>query len=236
MSFTVEVERAERTPARPDSVVGIDVGIKHLAVLSTGELVDNPRHLAAARAPARALGRAASRKTGPDRRTGRRPSKRWERAATRLARAHARVANLRRDGLHKLTTQLTLEYATIVVEDLNVTGMLRNHRLARHIADAGFAEIRRQLAYKTTWNGGRLLVADRWYPSSKTCSGCGAVKTKLALSERQYTCQACGLVIDRDRNAALNLAALAARLNTPGVARWQHVEPTKRPAHAGRWQ
>ena len=186
VSFTVEVQRAERTLARPDSVVGIDVGIKHLAVLSTGELVDNPRHLAAAQAQLRALGRAASRKTGPDRRTGRRPSKRWQRAATRLARAHARVANLRRDGLHKLTTHLTVEYATIVVEDLNVTGMLRNRRLARHIADAGFAEIRRQLAYKTTWNGGRLLVADRWYPSSKTCSGCGAVKTKLALSEREY--------------------------------------------------
>ena len=126
------------------------------------------------------------------------------------------MANLRRDGLHKLTTQLTLEYATIVVEDLNVTGMLANRRLARHIADAGFAEIRRQLAYKTTWNGGRLLVADRWYPSSKTCSGCGAVKTKLALSEREYTCQACGLVIDRDRNAALNLAALAAEFDTAG--------------------
>ena len=186
VSFTVEVQRAERTPARPDSVVGIDVGIKHLAVLSTGELVDNPRHLAAAQARLRRLwaGRCPAR-PAPIGRTGRRPSKRWQRAATRLARAHARVANLRRDGLHKLTTQLTLEYATIVVEDLNVTGMLRNRRLARHIADAGFAEIRRQLAYKTTWNGGRLLVADRWYPSSKTCSGCGAVKTKLALSERR---------------------------------------------------
>ncbi|MFI5490660.1 zinc ribbon domain-containing protein [Micromonospora echinaurantiaca] len=86
------------------------------------------------------------------------------------------MANLRRDGLHKLTTRLAREYGTGVVEDLNVTGMLANQRLARHIADAGFAEIRRQLAYKTEWNGGRLLVADRWYPSSKTCSGCGAAK------------------------------------------------------------
>ena len=80
------------------------------------------------------------------------------------------MANLRRDGLHKLTTDLACEHGTVVVEDLNVTGMLANRKLARHIADAGFAEIRRQLAYKTTWNGGRLLVADRWYPSSKTCS------------------------------------------------------------------
>lgn len=216
VAFTVEVERAERRPARPDSVVGVDVGIKHLAVLSTGELVDNPRHLVAAQQRMRTLGRALSRKAGPDRRTGRRASKRWERAAARLSRAHARVANLRRDGLHKLTTRLTREHGTFVVEDLNVTGMLRNRRLARHIADAGFAEIRRQLGYKTGWNGGRLLVADRWYPSSKTCSGCGTVKTKLSLHERVYHCEACGLVLDRDHNAALNLAALADEFDTAG--------------------
>ncbi|MBU8859325.1 MULTISPECIES: IS607 family element RNA-guided endonuclease TnpB [unclassified Micromonospora] len=216
VAFTVEVERAEHRPARPQSVVGVDVGIKHLAVLSTGELVDNPRHLVAAQHRMRALGRALSRKTGPDRRTGRRASKRWERAAARLGRAHARVTNLRRDGLHKLTTRLAREHGTIVVEDLNVAGMLRNRRLARHIADAGFAEIRCQLTYKISWNGGRLLVADRWYPSSKTCSGCGAVKAKLALSERTYVCEACGLVLDRDRNAALNLAALAAEFDTTG--------------------
>lgn len=216
VSFTVEVDRAGRAPARPQSVVGVDVGIKHLAVLSTGELVDNPRHLVAAQQQMRALGRALSRKTGPDRRTGRRPSKRWERAAARLGRAHARVANLRRDGLHKLTTRLAREHGTLVVEDLNVTGMLTNRRLARHVADAGFAEIRRQLAYKATWSGGRLLVADRWYPSSKTCSGCGTAKAKLALHERVYECEACGLLIDRDRNAALNLAALAAEFDTAG--------------------
>ncbi|GAA3918325.1 IS607 family element RNA-guided endonuclease TnpB [Actinoplanes auranticolor] len=167
VAFTVEVERSEGVPARPCSVVGVDVGIKYLAVLSTGEFVDNPRHLTSAQQRLRALGRALSRKTGPDRRTGRRPSKRWERAAARLGRAHARVANLRRDGLHKLTTRLAATHGTVVVEDLNVTGMLANRRLARHIADAGFAEIRRQLAYKTSWNGGRLLTADRWYPSSK---------------------------------------------------------------------
>ena len=97
-----------------------------------------------------------------------------------------------------------------------MTGMLGNRRLARHLADAGFAELRRQLAYKATWNGGRLLVAGRWYPSSKTCSGCGAVKTKLALSEREYECEACGLVVDRDLNAARNLAALAAEFDTAG--------------------
>ncbi|MEO3781659.1 IS607 family element RNA-guided endonuclease TnpB, partial [Micromonospora sp. B11E3] len=216
VSFTVEVERAERTPDRPGSVIGVDVGITHLAVLSTGELVPNPRHLATARDRLRRLGRALSRTSGPDRRTRRRPSKRWQRAANRLGRTHARVANLRRDGLHKLTTRLAAGHGTIVVEDLNVIGMLANRRLARHIADAGFAEIRRQLAYKTDWNGGQLLVADRWYPSSKTCSGCGAAKAKLALSEREYHCQACGLIMDRDLNASLNLAALTARHDTAG--------------------
>ncbi|RAO12294.1 putative transposase [Micromonospora noduli] len=96
-----------------------------------------------------------------------------------------------------------------MVEDLNVAGMLRNRRLARHVADASFAEVRRQLTYKSEWNGGRLVTAGRWYPSSKTCSGCGAVKTELTLAERTYTCTACGLSLDRDLNAALNLAALA---------------------------
>ncbi|MEV4756086.1 IS607 family element RNA-guided endonuclease TnpB [Micromonospora sp. NPDC049559] len=216
VAFCAEVERTERTPARPGSAVGVDVGIKHLAVLSTGELVDSPRYLVDAQNRLRLLARSVSRKAGPDRRTGRRASNRWQRAADRLGRAHARVAHLRRDGLHKLTTRLTREHDTIVVEDLNVAGMLANRKLARRIADAGFAEIRRQLAYKTQWNGGRLLVADRWYPSSKSCSGCGAVKAKLALSERQYKCEACGLVMDRDRNAARNLAALAAEYDTAG--------------------
>jgi putative transposase len=216
VAFCVEVDRAERTPVRPGSVIGVDLGIRHLAVLSTGELVDNPRHLAAAHTRLRHLGRVLSRKVGPDRSTGQRASNRWQRTANQLARVHARVANLRRDGLHKLTTRLAREYGTVVVEDLNVTGMLRNRTLARHIADAGFAQIRRQLAYKTDWNGGQLITADRWYPSSKTCSGCGAVKAKLALSDRDYTCQACGLTIDRDHNASLNLAALAAEFKPAG--------------------
>ncbi|MGW0633407.1 RNA-guided endonuclease TnpB family protein [Streptomyces sp. NPDC002758] len=126
-------------------------------------------------------------------------------------RVHYRTANLRRDALHKLTTSLAREYGTIVVEDLNVAGMLKNRRLARVVADAGFGEIRRQLAYKTQWCGGRLAVASRWYPSSKTCSGCHAVKPKLPLRIRMYVCEPCGLVIDRDENAALNLAALVER-------------------------
>ncbi|MFU8855301.1 RNA-guided endonuclease TnpB family protein, partial [Micromonospora sp. SL1-18] len=121
---------------------------------------------------------------------------------------HHRVANLRADGLHKLTTDITGEYGTVVVEDLNVAGMLRNRRLARKIADAGFGEIRRQIVYKTAWAGGTHVVADRWFPSSKTCSHCRVVKAKLPLHVRVFRCDACGLVMDRDENAARNLAAL----------------------------
>ncbi|MFF5225877.1 IS607 family element RNA-guided endonuclease TnpB [Dactylosporangium sp. NPDC000521] len=209
VAFTVTIDRVERVPARPGSVVGVDVGIRHLAVLSTGELVANPRHLDAVRVRLRALGRVLSRKRGPDRRAGRKPSKRWLRASARLGRAHARVANLRRDGLHQLTTRLARTFGTVVVEDLNVVGMLANRRLAQRIADAGFGEIRRQLAYKTVWNGGRLLVADRWFPSSKTCSRCGVVKAKLPIHERTFTCAVCGTSLDRDVNAARNLAAHA---------------------------
>jgi putative transposase len=138
----------------------------------------------------------------------------WRRPAgarpkVRVTRAHGRVANVRRDGLHKLTTILASEYGTVVVEDLNVAGMLGNRRLARHIADAGWGELRRQLGYKTMWAGGRLVRADRWFASSKTCCGCQAVKAKLPLAARVFHCGVCGLVIDRDLNAARNLARLA---------------------------
>ncbi|WP_446746308.1 RNA-guided endonuclease TnpB family protein [Sphaerimonospora cavernae] len=118
---------------------------------------------------------------------------------------------MRRDAIDKLTTGLAREYGTIVIEDLNVAGVVRNPRLARAISNAGFGEIRRQLAYKTEWNSGTLIVAGRWFLSSKTCSNCGAVKAKLPLRVRTYTCEECGLVLDRDVNAARNLAALVGR-------------------------
>lgn len=126
------------------------------------------------------------------------------------------MAALRRDAIHKLTTGLAREYGTVVVEDLHVAGMVRNRRLARAIGDAGFAGIRRRLAYKTVWNGGTLLVAGRWFPSSKRCSACGAVRAKLPLRVRMFVCEACGLRIDRDRNAALNLASLVKRVAGSG--------------------
>lgn len=128
------------------------------------------------------------------------------------------------------------EYGSIVIEDLNVAGMVKNRRLARVISDAGFGEIRRQLTYKTTWNGGTLIVADRWYPSSKTCSVCGVVKTKLRLSERTYVCAECGLVLDRDANAARNLASLVKRVvagSGPETQNGRRADHKTRPVRAG---
>jgi putative transposase len=213
-SFTVEQDLTRPAPTRPDVAAGVDLGITTLAVVatSTGEAfeVPNPRHLGKALRKVRRLSRTLSRRRGPDRRTGQTPSHRWRRASTALTKALGRVADQRRDAIHQLTTALASTYGTVVVEDLHVAGMVRNRRLARHVADAGFAEIRRQLTYKTEWHGGTLIVADRWFASSKTCSGCGAVKAKLSLSERIYRCDTCGTVLDRDLNAAVNLARLAA--------------------------
>jgi len=228
-SLCCEVQRNDQPAAQPGSVVGVDVGIKHLAVLSTGETVPNPRALQTAQKSLRRhqrrldrQRRAANPGCYDDRGRairGKRPtnrSQRMRRTERRVARLHARAASVRRDGLHKLTSRLAATYGTVVVEHLNVAGMLLNHRLARALSDAGFGEVRRQLAYKTEWHGGRLHVADRFCPSSKTCSGCGAAKAKLHLSERTYRCEHCGLVLDRDLNAACNLAALVEHVAPSG--------------------
>ena len=248
VAFTVEAGRAQRAPAQPDALAGVDLGIKTLAVLSDGTQVANPKHLNAAQRKIRRLSRAMSRKRGPDRRTGQHPSNRWALASAALGKAQGRVADQRRDVIHKLTTELAGRYGTVVVEDLNVAGMVRNRRLARAITDASFAEVRRQLTCKTEWNGGRLIVADRWFASSKTCSGCGAVKTKLLLSERTYVCASCGLVTDRDENAALNLAEYGRQViagsgpeingrgadRKTGLARQVAVKRQPGTAHAGQ--
>jgi putative transposase len=176
-----------------------------------------PRYLDAAQRKLRRASRKVSRRRGPDRRTGQRPSNRWHKANRERNRVHQRVANLRLDGLHKLTTALAGHADTLVVEDLNVAGMLRNKRLARHIADAGWGLLRRMLEYKTRWRGGTLHVADRWFASSKTCSDCGAVKAKLPLRVRVFHCDVCGLVLDRDLNAARNLAQLVTELSESGT-------------------
>jgi putative transposase len=202
VSFTVDVQRRLPIWNGRTTVVGVDVGIRHLAVLSTGvPPVPNPRALERSLRQLRRTGRQlARRQPGSTRR---------HQARRQLNRIYDRAANLRRDALQKLSTSLATEHGTVVVEHLNMAGLVRNRRVARALADAGLAELRRQLGYKTTWYGSRLVVANRFYPSSKTCSACGWVKAKLTLAERTFQCDACGLRIDRDLNAARNLAKLA---------------------------
>jgi IS605 OrfB family transposase len=151
-----------------------------------------------------------------------------------VARVHARAANLRRDALHKLTTALATEYGTVVLEQLNVAGMVRNRRLARAITDTGMAELRRELTYKTNWYGSRLVVADRFFPSSKTCSGCGWVRAKLTLAERTFRCEGCGLRIDRDLNAARNLTKLVESVAQSGWETPTARGADRKPQPAGR--
>jgi putative transposase len=226
VSFTVEVERTvPERHARPGSAIGLDLGIKTLltGVDDTGTItaVPGPKALRSSLRRLRRASRAHARKVkgGANRR----------KAGARLARIHARVASVRADALHKATSDLAARYETVVAEDLNVAGMTRNRRLARAIADQGFGQARRMLGYKTTWNGGTLITADRWFPSSKLCSGCGAVKAKLTLSERVYRCD-CGLVLDRDVNAARNLLNLAAS----GAGRVNACGGQVRPSLAGQ--
>ena len=197
-SLTVERDDTSVTRKAPKGgAVGVDLGVKALATLSDGTVVENPRYLKKSERKLKQAQQALSRKT--------KGSNRRNKAKATVARIHARVANQRQDGLHKLTTWLTNKYSEISIEDLHVAGMVKNRHLAKSISDAAFGEFRRQLEYKASRTGARLHVVDRWYRSSKTCSGCGRVKAKLSLSERTYTCEGCGLVLDRDLNAAINI-------------------------------
>lgn len=196
VSFAVEVERSD--PETPDGPpVGIDLGLTTFATLSTGEKIEAPKPLARSLRRLRRAQRVVSRRM--------KGSSRRRKAVRRLGRAHRRVRNIRRDFLHKLSSRLAGQNREIHLEDLNVGGMVRNRHLARAISDAGWREFRTMLEYKCRWRGSALVIHDRWFPSSKTCSGCGSVKMILLLSERQYACERCGLVLDRDENAAINL-------------------------------
>jgi putative transposase len=241
VSFTCEVERAiPQRHARPGSAAGIDLGVRALLTGADSDgnvfTVDGPRPLRSSLRKLRRASREHSRKQ--------KGSASRRKSTARLARIHARVANIRADALHKATSDLASRYETVVIEDLNVAGMTRNRRLARAVADQGFGAAARMLAYKTRWNGGQLIQAGRFYPSSKTCSGCGAVKAKLPLSQRTYACAACGLVLDRDVNAAVNLLHLAVsgteRVNAcgpqarPGLAGHSGLKQEPGTAHAGK--
>jgi putative transposase len=197
VAFRTEVE-IEKTPKIRENI-GVDLGVKSLAVCSDGTVFKNPKAYRRLKRKLAHLQRAVSRKV--------KGSHNRKKALVQLSRLHYRISCIRKDAIHKLTSWLAKNHSAIVLENLNVSGLLRNHRLANAIADAGFYECRRQLEYKTQLYGSRLIIADRWFPSSQLCSNCGN-RQKMPLKERVYRCT-CGLEIDRDLNASLNLEALA---------------------------
>ena len=200
-SITVDTSDSLVPPADNQGAVGVDLGIKALATLSTGEMFEGPKALRTLLAGLRRRSRALSRKA--------KGSRNRAKAKLKLARLHARIANIRRDSLHQLSTSITRRFHTIGIEDLNVKGMLGNRHLSRAIADMGFYELRRQLEYKATWRGGQVVLVGRWYPSSKLCSCCGYRLDELGLGVRHWTCPGCGASNDRDVNAAINLRNMA---------------------------
>ncbi|AFY53404.1 transposase, IS605 OrfB family, central region [Rivularia sp. PCC 7116] len=208
ISFKIDTQIQENRKARgtEDSVpqtlhnttvVGIDLGVKVLATLSTGEVIEGAKSYRTFKAKLsrlqwlnrnKIIGSKNSRKT-----------------QLKIARLHRKIANIRKDTIHKFTSLLAKNHGTIVIEDLNVSGMMKNHKLAGAIADMGFYEVRRQLEYKCKMYGSKLVVLDRWFPSSKTCSNCGHKKEILSLSERLFDCENCNFTAYRDLNAAINL-------------------------------
>jgi len=198
VTFTLDTDAPEPLP-ETGHAVGVDLGVTDFAVTSDGQKIPNPQHLERrARRLARYQRRLARCRNGSVNRA---------RAAAKVARAHRKVRNARRDFLHRTSTRLVRSADTIVIEDLNVSGLVRNRRLARAIADCGWGEFRRQLEYKCERYGRRLVVIDRWYPSSKTCSACGYLLAELSLGTRCWTCPCCGARHDRDINAAKNILA-----------------------------
>jgi putative transposase len=199
IAFAHEVE-TEPTLKSVD-VVGVDLGIKELATLSTGVVFPNPKAYKKNIQKLKRLSASHARKA--------KGSNNRHKAKIKLALHHAKVSNIRKDSLHKITNHLCKNHAVIVIEDLNVSGMMQNHKLAQSIADCGFYEFKRQLEYKCKKYSSTLVVADRWYPSSKICGSCGHQKEFLSLSERVYVCDKCRHTLDRDLNAAINLSRRA---------------------------
>ncbi|MFG1814591.1 RNA-guided endonuclease TnpB family protein [Kribbella sp. NPDC049174] len=205
--FHPAYQHAPRTDRDQNGWVGVDRGLSTFVVAASSNgaevarVTDQPKALAAGMRRQRRLARDVTRKA--------KGSKNRRRAAARLGRHHHRVANIRKHFLHQVSNELVKTHDRLVVEDLNVTGMLSNRRLARAITDAGWAEFARLLAYKQAWRQGEFAVADRWFASSKTCSACGTVKPVLSLTDRTFGCDQCRLIIDRDLNAAINLATWA---------------------------
>ncbi|MBW8003812.1 MAG: IS200/IS605 family element transposase accessory protein TnpB [Planctomycetes bacterium] len=205
-SFSVKRKRGEYNRTGQDPAIGVDVGLNSFCVLSDGRRIESPKPLEhTLRLLKRRSKQHSRKKLGSANR---------KKSALRLARLHRRIRNKRKDFLHKLSTQLAKTRSVVVVEELNVRGMMQNHHLSRHIADSGWNQFFTMLSYKTKWYGSRLIKAPRFYPSSKTCCACGSIKPELSLKERQFNCEICGFTIDRDENAARNLEYLSTLLDS----------------------
>lgn len=217
---SILVETTVHDGPATDSAVGVDVGITSLVTLSTGEKIANPRHERRDRKRLALAQRRLSRKA--------KGSTNREKARRKVARVHARITDRRRDHLHKLSTRLVRENQTVVIEDLSVRNMVRNHSLARAISDAAWRDLRGMLEYKAQWYGRDLVVVDRWFPSSKVCSACGALQDAMPLTVREWTCR-CGTRHDRDANAAINVRAAGLAVLACGDG----VRPARAQALAG---
>ncbi|MGV9638424.1 RNA-guided endonuclease InsQ/TnpB family protein [Nocardia rhamnosiphila] len=205
VTFAVEQDEPVTAPATGDSV-GIDLGVKDFAVLSTGERIANPRHMARHERGLRRHQRRLSRMN--------KGSQNRARQRVKVARKHSRVRDARRDFLHKTSADLVSRYDSIAVEDLNVSGMVRNRSVAKSISELGWSEFASMLEYKAQRAGRRFVVIDRWFPSSKTCSACGHLLATLSLGTRHWTCPDCGTRHDRDVNAAKNILVAAGPVET----------------------
>jgi putative transposase len=209
ISMQVDIKKA--LPPPPQPVVGVDVGLKQAAVVSDGRRLENQKPLAVHRKRLGTLQRRLSRKKKTkDPETGRTTfSRNYEKQRLKVARKHQQIAAIRADVQHKFTTELARTCGAIGIEDLHILGMMANRKLARAVADAAMGQLLTFLKNKMASAGGQVFIASRWFPSTKRCSGCGHVKKRMPLKHRTYQCLACGLVIDRDLNAALNLAQFA---------------------------
>ena len=203
VSLQVDAQKEIMPLKLTSNVIGVDLGIKELATCSDGKVFPNLKALNKSEKKLAHLQREVSRRV--------KGSKNRAKSKKMVAKLHYRISNIRRYALHEVSNYLTVKVKprVIVLENLNVSGMLQNRKLSKAISDASFSELRRQVEYKAKWYGEKVIIADRFYPSSKTCSECGSVKPLLKLSERTFVCEVCGAVMDRDFNASLNLASLA---------------------------
>lgn len=209
------------------SKVGIDLGISRLATLSDGTRIANPRHTARHAARLARLQRILARRV--------KGSGRWNSQRLKVARLHTKIANCRKDTLDKLTTDLVRRFDVLAIEDLNVRGMVKNHKLAKHVSCASFGQFRQMLTYKCAWYGRELRVADRFFPSSKRCNSCGHIHDRLGLEVREFKCENCGEHLDRDQNAAKNILQFAGGQPVKGHGeRVSHVKASASARNARR--